>query len=331
MKYWNYRHVRTLVAASILFALPACGPNKDDAKSTFVTIGTGSVTGVYYPVGGAIAKMVNEKHKELGIRASVESTGGSVYNINAVLSGDLEFGIAQSDRQFQAWSGVADWEGKPAASLRGVFSLHPEIVTLVAADDSGIRTLEDLKGKRVNLGNPGSGSRGNAIQVLKAAGIDPEVDLLAESLKAADAPKMVQDNRIDAFFYTVGHPNGAMQEATAGKRKVRFIPITGMEKLLSEHTYYTTAMIPKKELYPMAAGEEDVPSISMVTTVVTSERVSLETVYAVTREVFENLDTFQKLHPALANLTPQRMLDGRTAPLHPGAVKYFLEAGISVP
>jgi hypothetical protein len=326
MRKWNHGLVGACVAAGILLGVSACGPG-----STFVTIGTGSVTGVYYPVGGAIAKMVNEKHKELGIRASVESTGGSVYNINAVLSGDLEFGIAQSDRQFQAWSGEADWDGKPAQALRGVFSLHPEIVTLVASDDSGIRSLADLKGKRVNLGNPGSGTRGNAMQVLQAAGIDPESDLQAESLKASDAPKMIQDNRIDAFFFTVGHPSGAIQEATAGKRKVRFVPITGMEKLLSEHTYYTTATIPKKKLYPMAAGEEDVPSISMVTTVVTSDRVSVETVYAVTREVFENLDTFQSLHPALASLTPERMLEGRTAPLHPGAEKYFREAGLSVP
>lgn len=296
-------------------------------KRVFVTIGTGGITGVYYPVGGAIAKIVNQKRKEYGIRASVESTGGSVYNINAVLSGDLEFGIAQSDRQYQAWHGLADWDGKPQKKLRAVFSLHPEIVTLVASDSSGIQSLQDLKGKRVNIGNPGSGHRGNALDILAAAGIDWQKDIKAESLKAAEAPRMLQDGRIDAFFYTVGHPNGAIKEATSGKRRVHFVPVTGMDALLQKHPYYAEATIPAS-LYPMATGEKDVPSIGVVTTFVTRENVQLDVVYAIVKEVFANLEDFKTLHPALQTLTAESMLSGISAPLHPGAKKFYLEQNL---
>ena len=318
------------ISICIGLAFAVClGCSRPGDPVTYVTIGTGGVTGVYYPVGGAISKMINRKSAEYGIRASVESTGGSVYNINAVLSGELEFGVAQSDRQYQAWHGEADWDGKPQKNLRAVFSVHPEIVTLVAADDSGIQTLADLNGKRVNIGNPGSGHRGNALHILEAAGIDPEQDLRAEALKAAEAPKMLQDNRIDAFFYTVGHPAGAIQEATSGKRKVHFVPITGMQALLEEHPYYATTMIPVEDgLYPMASSTENVESIGVVTTFVTSSAVPDDVVYAVAKEVFTNLDEFKKLHPALAHLSHESMLEGLTAPLHPGAERYYREAGM---
>ena len=308
----------------LVLALCSCGSGE---QKRFVTIGTGGMTGVYYPTGQAIATIVNEQQATYGIRASAESTGGSVYNINAVLSGDLDFGIAQSDRQYQAWHGEGDWEGNPRKELRAVFSLHPEVVTLVAADDSGIQTLQDLRGKRVNIGNPGSGHRGNALDILAAAGLDPETDLMVESLKASEAPKMLQDGRIDAFFYTVGHPNGAMNEVTAGKRKVHFVPITGMEALLEASPFYAKAVIPG-DLYPMATGQGDVESIGMVTTLVTSSAVPDDIVYAVVKEVLSNLDTFRKLHPALAHLSEASVRSGASAPYHPGALKYFEEQGL---
>jgi len=170
------------------------------AAQQFVSIGTGGVTGVYYPTGGAIARMVNKKRKEYGIRATVESTGGSVFNINAILAGDLEFGVAQSDRQYQAIKGIADWKDKgPQADLRAVFSIHPETVDLIAGVDANINTIQDLKGKRVNIGNVGSGYRQNAIDALEASGLDYDKDFNAESLKAAEAPGLIQDGRLDAI------------------------------------------------------------------------------------------------------------------------------------
>lgn len=297
-------------------------------ETRFVTIGTGGVTGVYYPAGGAIAKMVNKSREIYGIRVAVESTAGSVFNVNAVLSGDLDFGIVQSDRQYQAVMGIADWEKKgPQEDLRAICSLHPEAVTLVVAVDSGIETVGDLMGKRVSIGNPGSGQRGNAIDVLQTAGIDWREDLRAEGLKASECAKMLQDGRIDAFFYTVGHPAGAITEATAGRRSIRLVPITGMEALLKEYPYYARVTIPSA-FYPNAANEEDVETIGVMTTLVTSAKVSDDVVYAVTSELFGNLDEFKAQHPAFAALAREGMLAGLSAPIHPAALEYYRNVGL---
>jgi hypothetical protein len=298
------------------------------AKTTFVTIGTGGITGVYYPTGGAIARIVNKKRKVYGIRCTVESTGGSVFNVNAIMAGDLEFGVVQSDRQFQAIKGLAEWKEKgPQKDLRAVFTIHPESITLVAADDAGINSPQDLKGKRVNIGNPGSGQRQNSIDALMNYGINYEKDMKAEGVKAAEAPGLLQDGRIDAFFYTVGHPSGAIKEATAGRRKVHFVPITGVDNLLSKYPYYAKAMIPIK-LYPGATNKGDVSTFGVKATFVTSAKVPDNVVYAITKEVFDNFEDFKKLHPAYQVLTKQNMLEGMSAPVHPGAMKYYKESGL---
>jgi TRAP transporter TAXI family solute receptor len=298
------------------------------AKTQYVTIGTGGITGVYYPTGGAIAKIVNKKRDTYNIRCTVESTGGSVFNVNAVMAGDLEFGVVQSDRQYQAMQGEAEWKDKgPQADLRAVFSIHPESVTLVAAVDSGVKDIADLKGKRVNIGNPGSGQRQNSIDALQAVGINPESDLKAEGVKAAEAPGLLQDGRIDAFFYTVGHPSGAIKEATAGTRKVTFVTVTGIDDLLAKYPYYAKSFVPIK-LYPGAANENDVETFGVKATFVTSVKVPDDVVYAVTKEVFDNFEDFKKLHPAYAVLTKEGMLEGLSAEIHPGAMKYYKEVGL---
>jgi TRAP transporter TAXI family solute receptor len=322
------RPPRTALTLLLIVLTAAAACQAGHAATRFATIGTGGVTGVYYPAGGAIAKMVNKTRDEHGIRVAVESTAGSVFNINAVLSGDLDFGIAQSDRQYQAINGLADWEEKgPQPELRAICSLHPEAVTLVAAVDAGIEELADLRGKRVNIGNPGSGQRGNSIDVLSTAGIDWREDIRAEGLKASECAKMLQDERIDAFFYTVGHPAGAITEATAGRQKIRIVPITGMETLLERVPYYAETIVPHA-LYPNAANTEDVPTIGVMTTLVTSAEVPAHVVYTLTRALFESLDEFKEQHPAFASLTPDGMLLGLTAPLHEGAERYYLEAGL---
>lgn len=298
------------------------------AKTQFVTIGTGGITGVYYPTGGAIAKMVNKKKKEYGIRATVESTGGSVFNVNAVMNGDLEFGIVQSDRQYQAINGLAEWKDKgPQKDLRAVFSIHPESVTLVAAVDAGIKTIQDVKGKKINIGNPGSGQRQNAIDALETIGINIEKDIKAESIKASEAASLLQDGRIDAFFYTVGHPSGSIKEATSGARKVAIADITGIDALMAKYPYYAKATIPVS-LYPGAQNDKDVETFGVKATLVTSAKVSDDTVYAITKEVFDNFEDFKNLHPAYATLTKENMLEGLSAPMHPGAMKYFKEVGL---
>jgi len=329
------RKLYVLMALVLMAAmlLASCGGKAEGSaedqpqRMRFVTIGTGGLTGVYYPAGGAISRTVNKKQDEYNLKATVESTGGSVFNINAVMSGDLEFGIAQSDRQYQAMKGLAEWEGNPQDKLRAVCALHPESVTLIAATDAGINTIEDLKGKKVNIGDPGSGNRGNAIDALSNAGLDWETDIQAEQVKAVESAKLLQDGRIDAYFYTVGHPNGSVKEATAGKRKVKIISITNVDNLIKEFPFYAKSVIPAS-LYPTAENDSDAVTYGVKATLVTSADVPEDIVYTITKEVFENLEDFKSLHPAFGVLTKENMLEGNSAPYHDGALKYFKEAGL---
>ncbi len=316
-----------LLALCLALAL-LMAPTASMARIQFVTIGTGGVTGVYYPTGGAISRMVNKKAKIYNMKATVESTGGSVFNINAVLNGDLEFGIAQSDRQFQAVNGMKEWDGKPQKKLRAVFSIHPESITLIASDESGINSLADMKGKRIGIGNPGSGQLGNSRDALSLVGLDEKKDIQAEYIKAVEAASALQDERIDAFFYTVGHPNGSIKEATAGRIKVHIVEIPDVTSLVAKYPYYAKAMIPMK-FYPNATNKgEQAATFGVKATLVTSSDISDDIVYAITKEVFDNIEAFKKLHPAYSVLTKKNMLEGLSAPLHPGAVKYYKEAGL---
>jgi TRAP transporter TAXI family solute receptor len=298
-------------------------------KANFVTIGTGGVTGIYYPTGGAISKMVNKKFDEYRIKATVESTSGSVFNINSVINGDLEFGVVQSDRQYQAYHGLAEWsQAGRQTNLRALFSVHPESITLIASGKSSIREVKDLKGKKINLGNPGSGQLQNSKDVLAAAGLTEE-DISAEHVKAVEAPGLLQDERVDGFFYTVGHPNGNIKEATSGRIKVFIVPIKGnqIDKMLAKYPYYAKSTIPHS-FYPRALNTEDVETIGVKATFVTSKNVNQDIVYAITKEVFENLEEFKSLHPAYQVLTRQNMLKGLSAPIHEGALRYYKEAGL---
>ncbi len=295
---------------------------------TFVALGTGSNTGSYYLTGKAIAKIVNEEIGQYNIRCTVETTGGSVFNVNAVMAGDLQFGIVQSDRQWQAVNGKKEWQAKGSQTdLRAVFSIYPESVTLVAAVDAGIKSIMDLKGKRVNIGNPGSGQRQNAIDALEAVNIDYKTDMNAEGIKASESAGLLQDGRIDAFFYTVGHPNSAVREATTGRRKIRFAPITGVDKIIKKYPYYTKSFIPT-DLYPGAVNEGKVNTFGVKATLVTSAQVSDTVVYALTKEIFENFEAFKSMNPAHAHLTKPEMLKSLSATLHPGALRYYKETGL---
>jgi len=318
------RFILLIVLTSVI-GLVGCG-----AKETrFVTIGTGGVTGLYYPTGGAISRMLNKRFKQFGIKATVESTSGSVFNINAVLQGDMEFGIAQSDRQYQAYHGLAEWTGSgPQEDLRAVFAIHAEPITLVVSEASGIEEISDLRGKRINLGNPGSGQLQNSKDVLNAAGLSDQ-DIMAEYVKAVEAPGLLQDERLDGFFYTVGHPNGNIKEASSGRIKVFIVPIKGenIDEMVENYPYYTKALIPHS-FYPRALNSQDIETVGVKATFVTSRNVDEELVYALSKLVFENLEDFKSLHPAYKYLTRQNMLQGLTAPVHRGAMKYYKEVGL---
>ena len=274
-------------------------PAELQAETVFITIGSGDFSGVYFPVGLTIAKMINNKRNVYGIRATVESTRGSVFNLNAIMAGYLEFGLAQSDIQYQAVMGLGEWVKKgPQNELRAVFSIHPESLCLVAAVDAGIKTIADLKGKRINLGNPGSGQYQNSIDALQAAGLNPKSDIYAEKAKAFEAPVLLQDRRIDAFFCTVGHPSQTLQNATSDERKVRFIPITGpgIDQMVADKNYYTQTTVPVPQFYPGAENAEDVKTFGVIATLCTSSEIPDSVVYIITKEVFE-IYVLSVLHP----------------------------------
>jgi uncharacterized protein len=321
------REMKLLATASALAiglaAMPAMAQ-----QPQFITIGTGGVTGVYYPTGGAICRVMAKSRGEHGIRCGAESTGGSVFNVNAVRNGELEFGVAQSDVQFNAYNGEGKFKEQGAnPNLRSVFSIHPEPFTVVAREDANITTFEDLKGKRVNVGNPGSGQRATMEVLMDQMGWTMADFALVSELQANEQSQALCDNNIDAMVYTVGHPNGSIKEATTACDSVLVtVNNDASNALIAEKPYYRSAVIPGG-MYRGTDG--DTQTFGVGATLITSSEVPDEVVYVLTKSVFENLDQFRSLHPAFANLDPKQMAqDGLSAPLHPGAEKYYREVGL---
>jgi uncharacterized protein len=297
------------------------------AQQSFVSIGTGGVTGVYYAAGGAICRLINKDRAKHGLRCSVESTGGSVYNLNTLRGGELDFGVAQSDWQYHAWKGSSSFQ--PAGTdktLRAVFSLHPEPFTVLARKEAGIKTFADLKGKRFNVGNPGSGTRASLQELLDAMGWKLSDFSLASELKADEHGAALCDNKIDGFIYGVGHPSANIQDPTT-TCGAKLVPLTGpaIDRLIAERPYYARATIPAG-LY--ANNPQATSTYGVLATLVTSSKVPDDTVYNLAKAVFDNFEAFKRLHPAFAHLKPQDMIkDGLSAPLHDGARKYYREKG----
>jgi len=326
----NIRSSRSLRAALGAVALAVALPGAAWAQQKFITIGTGGVTGVYYAAGGAICRLMNKDRAKHGIRCSVESTGGSVFNINTIRAGELDFGVAQSDWQYHAVKGdkVFEKDG-PFKELRSVFSVHPEPFTVVARKEANIKQFTDFKGKRFNVGNPGSGTRSAMEELLKALGMKMSDFSLASELKADEHGPALCDNKIDGFFYGVGHPSANIQDPTTSCG-AKLISLTGpgIDKLVKGAPYYADAEIPGG-LY--ANNPQPTRTYGVLATFVTSAKVPENVVYELVKAVFENFDDFKKLHPAFAHLDPKRMVkDGLSAPLHPGAARWFREHGYKV-
>jgi len=318
--------VLSKVALASLLAASLGSGSALAAGQQFISIGTGGVTGVYYPTGGAICRLVNKNRKEHGIRCSAESTGGSIYNINTIRAGELEFGVAQSDWQYHAYNGTSKFADQgPYKGLRAVFSVHPEPVTVIARDGSGVKQLTDVKGKRLNIGNPGSGTRGTWEVIEEALGWSRGDLKLAAEMKSAETGQAVCDGKIDAYFWLVGHPSALTQESLA-TCDAHLVDVKGsaIDKLVSDNSYYRTATIPAG----MYNNDRDIQTFGVGATFVSSADVPDNVVYVVVKAVFENFDDFKKLHPAFANLNEKEMItDSLSAPLHPGAVKYYKERG----
>jgi uncharacterized protein len=316
-----HRLLLAAAAALVLAPLPSV------AQQKFITIGTGGVTGVYYAVGGAVCRLVNKDRKSHGIRCSVESTGGSVFNINTIKGGELDLGLAQSDAQYNALKGLGAFKDAGAYSdLRAVFSVHPEPFTVLARKEAGVNSFADFKGKRFNIGNPGSGTRSSIQELLDAMGWKTSDFSLAAELKPDEHGPALCDNKIDGFYYGVGHPSANIQDPTTACG-AKIVPLSGpaVDKLVSGFPYYAKATIPGG-LYPN--NPNPVQTYGVLATMVASIKTPDEVVYQVTKAVFENFDEFKKLHPAFAALDQKAMLkDGLSATLHPGAVRYYKEKG----
>jgi TRAP transporter TAXI family solute receptor len=316
---------KSITVAALAISL-ATGINTATAQDQFISIGTGGVTGVYYPTGGAICRLVNKMRKKTKIRCSAESTGGSIYNINTLRAGELEFGVAQSDWQYHAYNGTSKFkDAGPFKKLRSVFSVHPEPVTIIARNDSNISNINDFKGKRVNIGNAGSGTRGTWEVVEEAMGWKRSDLKLASELKSAEMGQAVCDNKIDSYFWLVGHPSALTQESLA-TCATHLVNATGpvIDKLVADKPYYRTATIPAG----MYNNKSDITTFGVGATFVSSADVSDKVVYTVVKAVFDNFGQFKKLHPAFKNLKEKEMItDSLSAPLHPGAIKYYKERG----
>jgi TRAP transporter TAXI family solute receptor len=316
----------TVIAAALALGSAVLAPTAI-AQQKFVTIGTGGVTGVYYAAGGAICRLMNKERAKHGIRCSVESTGGSVYNVNAIKAGELDFGVAQSDVQYNAVKGQAQFkDGGPDADLRAVFSVYPEALTVVSRKEVNIKKFEDFKGKRFNIGNPGSGTRDTVMKLMDALGMKTSDFSLTSELKPDEHGAALCDNKIDGFAFVVGSPAANIQDPTT-TCGAKLVPITGpvVDKLVKDYPYFAAATIPGG-MYP--SNPDATKTFAVMASFVSSAKVPDNVVYAMVSAVFDNFEEFKKLHPAFANLDPKDMISsGMSAPLHPGAIKYYKEKG----
>ena len=292
-----------------------------------ITIGTGSSEGIYYQAGRAMCRLVNATTDDHGIICAPKTSDGSISNLEQIRDGVLAIGLAQSDWQFHAYRGTARFGGAgPDTKLRSLFALHGEPFTVVARADSDITTFDDLRGKRVNLGNPGSGQHATMDVVMAAKGWDKSVFSLANELPASQQAMALCQNRIQAMIYTVGHPNPSVAHA-ASACNARMVEVKGPEidRLVDENLFYAYTVVPGG-LY--AGNPDAVTTFGVKATVVVSSTLDTDTVYQVAKAVFEQLERFREMHPAFANLDPAKMVsEGLTAPLHEGARRYYIERG----
>jgi len=319
-----YRFFGTVISLLLI----AGGINSAFAGEKFITIGTAGELGVYYPAGGAICRLVKRGIKEHGIRCFVEPTSGSVYNLKGLANRELDLAIAQTDWIYHAYKGTRDFaDNGPDPKLRSVFSLHTEAFTVLARADANIKKLSDLKGKRIGIGDDGSGMRATAEEFIEAEGWNKGSFAEMLELKPAEQGKALCAGKVDAVLFTSGHPNGGMQEITH-KCATHLISVEGAEinELIKHNPYYLHVTLPGG-MYP--GSPHSINTFGVKATLMTSSKVDDEIIYQVVKAVFDNLDNFKTLHPVFSALDKSHMVtEGLIAPLHPGAIRYYREVGL---
>ena len=297
-------------------------------ENKLVVVGTGSIGGIYYPSGGAICRLLNRERRKLGIKCVVEATQGSVYNLNALRSAQMDFAIAQSDWQEHAYNGTSSFTKQGEfEKLRFLFSLHSEIFTVLVRKDSNIKKFDDIVDKTVNIGKKGSGLRATMEEIMTVKNWRKEDFNSTTEFGPAEQAKALCDNKIDVMILATGHPNGMIQKVS-NMCNVRAIEVDdeAIHKFIANNPEYSLATIPGG-LYPGLPN--DTASFGVKATFVASSETSSEVAYHITRVVFENLEKFKKLHPVFFQLTKEDMIShGKTAPYHKGAEQYYREKGL---
>ncbi len=317
--------MRTFHLFIFLVALASCA-NYGIGFNETLKIGTAGFSGAYYPTGGALSKTINDHTNE--DFSKVVSTGGSSDNINRLLSGKIHLALSQADRHYEAWYGQGEWKDKgPQKKLRSLFSLYPQTINLIAARVSGVKTLKDLEGRRVNIGNKGSGDRANAVDIIESAGLDIKKMNITE-YPISIAGRKFLEGKIDAFFYTIGHPSLVIAEAANVQGGAMIVPISDVDSFLVKYPYYQSTLVPMNRYASMVNSKDRVESIGIQTTLLTTEDIPEGIIYKVVKHIFENLEDFKSQHAVLKDLSKTSMLQGLTAPLHPGAERYFRESGL---
>jgi TRAP transporter TAXI family solute receptor len=324
------RNLPRVIAFCLCFALALLSVSCSKEETPTFNIGTGGLAGNYHSAGLALRRILANDPATSELRFDERTSSGSVSNINAITQGEIQFGLAQADHHYQAVNGLGEWsESGSQSELRAIFNLYADVVTLVAGADTDIRSIEDLTGKRVDIGAPGSGTRSNAIDGLHAAGIDWETDIEVSQASVDDRLAMFMGGEIDAFFYTVGHPNKEVKFATFSVRGARIIPLSNIDQLIETNSFYSRVIIPP-ETYIKARNDGAVETIGVYATLLTSAQVSEDVVYALTKAVFESVESSTDFQSEFSALLSGRHSKGLSAPVHPGAARYYREVGIDL-
>lgn len=325
MPVLNLLRIRWWVVLCLLL-LTACGQE----KSPVYSIGTGGLTGTYETVGVALRRILSMDPETRHMRFEDRLSAGSAANIQSLAKGEIQFGIGQADHLYQAVNGTGDFASDgPQQKLRAVFNLYTESVALVAGGDTRIMSMQDLLGKRVDIGAPGSGTRNNAIAALRAAGFDWQKDIVASGSESEVRLEKFMAGEIDAYFYTAGHPNQEIKFASFSVRGIRLVPLENIPALLESGSFYSAATIPAGTYE--RAGSGDIETVGVNAILLTSADVSEDLVYSMTKAVFKNIDVSAEFSKEFGALFDRRYFEGVSAPLHPGAARYFREIGIPIP
>lgn len=317
--------INTLIVAVLTLAFVITPVHA--AKRRYVSIAAGWVTGAYFPMAGAISRIAWKHLKDEGIKVTAESSGASVANAKLIGAGDTDFAILQNDIAFYAANGKEGMFKKPMKNLLGVATLFPEHCQVIARKDSNVKSIADLKGKKVAIGPVGSGTIENAAQILEAWGLSFDDLAKAEQLTASQAADYLKDGRLDAAFYTVAVGAAVITDASL-MVPMDVVPIEGpnVDKLIAKYPFYAKQMVPGGTY---KNNDADVPTVSVMAMLAASGDLEENIVYSILKAVYSDLPQLKKAHAKFKNIEQEKGLVGMSVPLHPGAAKYFKEIGVA--